>query len=170
MTLKKEELCIEKVQTSEVYLYFFMKKEITNFCLSSYQILKKYKLQESKENLQNVYMQVNSENKSADSDEIIVAVQEYSLTAVVCFINEPNSIEKKNLVALIKVPVASQENTNDHEYKWFLFNDFSISHIRSQEAVWFSLDWKTPCVLYYSLNELLSTKTTVVTALSKVLY
>lgn len=120
--------------------------------------------------MQSVHVQKNSENISTDSDEIIVDAQEYSLTAVVCFINEPNSIEKKNLVALIKVPVTSQENKNDHEYKWFLFNDFSICHIRSQEAVWFSLDWKTPCVLYYSLNELSNTKTTVVTALSKVIY
>ncbi|CAG9861289.1 unnamed protein product [Phyllotreta striolata] len=74
-----------------------------------------------------------------------VQAKKYDLTAVVCYINDQSLAEKRNLVALVRVPDA---HLKDRE--WYLFNDFSISPVSSHEATWFSLDWKVPCVLYYS--------------------
>lgn len=32
----------------------------------------------------------------------------------------------------------------------------SISQVTGQEAIWFSLDWKIPCVLYYTEHSLMT--------------
>lgn len=96
--------------------------------------------------------------------------KQYELTAVVCYINEPSPSDRKNIVALIKVPDSCLSNAtkSDKEDKWYLFNDFSICVVPAKEAVWFSLDWKVPCVLYYSSTEVTTSKTEVVGALTKV--
>jgi len=36
---------------------------------------------------------------------------------------------------------------------WGCFG-FSITPVQAQEVVWFSLDWKVPCVLYWVSKEL----------------
>lgn len=77
------------------------------------------------------------ENKEQDSQAII-----YDLYGVVCFVND----EKKNIVALIDVASISGEKQPS---QWFIFNDFSITSVPTHEAVWFSMDWKVPCVLYW---------------------
>uniref|UniRef100_A0A0A9WV61 PAN2-PAN3 deadenylation complex catalytic subunit PAN2 n=1 Tax=Lygus hesperus TaxID=30085 RepID=A0A0A9WV61_LYGHE len=70
----------------------------------------------------------------ADAEGEIIT---YDLYAVICYIND----EKKNIVSIVNVdPVDSQ---------WYIFNDFSITPVPAQEAVWFSIDWKIPCVLYW---------------------
>lgn len=61
----------------------------------------------------------------------------------------------------------SKENKNP-EHQWYLFNDFSICAVPAQEAVWFSLDWKIPCVLYYSTKEVLDAHSEIVSGLTKV--
>lgn len=93
----------------------------------------------------------------------------YDLTAVVCYINDPSSSEKRNIVALIKVPDSYLSESVQTENKWFLFNDFSISPVSIQEAVWFSLDWKIPCVLYYSSREIINAKSGISPPISKVI-
>ncbi|XP_059609009.1 PAN2-PAN3 deadenylation complex catalytic subunit PAN2 [Phlebotomus argentipes] len=72
----------------------------------------------------------------------------YDLTAVVCQIDDGTC---KNLVSIVKVPPSSGGEENDGG--WFVFNDFSITPVPVQEAVWFTLDWKVPCVLFYSTHE-----------------
>jgi len=33
---------------------------------------------------------------------------------------------------------------------WTLFNDFSVHHVAAAEAVTYDIDWKVPCILYYT--------------------
>lgn len=93
----------------------------------------------------------------------------YSLTAVVCHINDPAAPDKRNLVALINVPQSYTSGTPDKEHRWYLFNDFSICPVPAQEAVWFSLDWKIPCVLYYATSEVTNGVTEILSAITKVI-
>lgn len=97
--------------------------------------------------------------------------QKYSLSGVVCYINDQSSPDKRNLIALIKVPVSYLEERNkdfQNESRWYLFNDFNISPVPAHEAVWFSLDWKVPCILYYSSQEVLIKKCEVTQQLTRV--
>ncbi|CAH1129083.1 unnamed protein product [Ceutorhynchus assimilis] len=98
---------------------------------------------------------------------IIQESKEYELSAVVCYVNDQNTSDKKNLVALIKVPDLYLKNKEVNEHKWYLFNDFSICPVPAQEAVWFSLDWKIPCVLFYSCTDLAEAKTEIYHPLSR---
>ncbi|XP_058171511.1 PAN2-PAN3 deadenylation complex catalytic subunit PAN2 [Anopheles ziemanni] len=86
----------------------------------------------------------------------------YNLSAVVCYINDGS---QRNLVSLVHVPgsyhdlkqppAAGGESTSTASAgSWYIFNDFSISPVPVQEAVWFTLDWKVPCVLYYTSSAL----------------
>lgn len=110
----------------------------------------------------------DSRKKLEQTEESNEQKKDYELTAVVCYINEPSPSDKRNVVALIKIQESYLPNTcKDKEEKWFLFNDFSICAVPAKEAVWFSLDWKVPCVLYYSSPEVRNSKTDVVAALTK---
>lgn len=81
--------------------------------------------------------------------------KDYELSAVVCEINDGS---QRNFVALIYVSNSYHEMKLGHVGgncgQWYLFNDFSISPVSYQEAVWFTLDWKVPCVLYYTSTEI----------------
>ncbi|EFA09006.2 PAN2-PAN3 deadenylation complex catalytic subunit PAN2 [Tribolium castaneum] len=107
------------------------------------------------------------EDKKEVEGEERVEDELYDLTAVVCYINDPASSEKRNIVALIKVPDSYLSETTQSEHKWYLFNDFSISTVSMQEAVWFSLDWKIPCILYYSSRGILKAKSEISPPISK---
>lgn len=90
------------------------------------------------------------------------------MTAVVCHVNDPSAVDKKNLVVLIKIPDSYVTGAIDKEQKWYLFNDVSICPVPAQEAVWFSLDWKIPCVLFYSSTEMANGITEILPAITKV--
>ncbi|XP_066582928.1 PAN2-PAN3 deadenylation complex catalytic subunit PAN2 isoform X2 [Prorops nasuta] len=75
----------------------------------------------------------------------------YSLSAVVCYVDDKNNEDKRNLVALLRVsPKYHERSTGSAVSQWYIFNDFCISAVTPQEAVWFNLDWKVPCVFHYT--------------------
>lgn len=71
----------------------------------------------------------------------------YDLHAVVCYIHE----DRKNLVSIVNVSKNYHEqiSSSNSASQWYIFNDISVSPVIGQEAIWFSLDWKIPCVLYW---------------------
>ncbi|XP_067137196.1 PAN2-PAN3 deadenylation complex catalytic subunit PAN2 isoform X2 [Centruroides vittatus] len=69
---------------------------------------------------------------------------DYELIAVVNVINDPKEY-RDNIISCIKV-----NNDQKGIQQWYLFNDFSITPITEQEALFINLEWKLPCVLYYS--------------------
>lgn len=113
---------------------------------------------------------VKGKNGVDTTNEKVLESRLFNLTAVVCYINDTSVPEKRNLVSLIKVPDShlNSGSGDGTEAKWYLFNDLCISPVASHEAVWFSLDWKLPCVLYYSSQDILCNKTEITTAITKV--
>lgn len=103
---------------------------------------------------------LSSEIEKSDSDESVEATtsrknskkqKDYKLSAVVCEINDSN---QKHLVALVYIGSSYHRmklgDVGNRSGQWYIFNDFSIAPVSVQEAVWFTLDWKSPCVLFYS--------------------
>ncbi|XP_033339230.2 PAN2-PAN3 deadenylation complex catalytic subunit PAN2 isoform X1 [Megalopta genalis] len=89
----------------------------------------------------------NATNESTEN----VSKMQYSLSAVICHINDKSNDDKKHLVAMIRVgPNYHIRSAGSPVSQWYIMNDFCISTITPQEAVWFDLDWKVPCILYYT--------------------
>ena len=38
--------------------------------------------------------------------------------------------------------------------QWYIFNDFTINPIPPEEAVWFNLKWKIPCIICFTADKL----------------
>ncbi|XP_060823374.1 PAN2-PAN3 deadenylation complex catalytic subunit PAN2 isoform X2 [Bombus pascuorum] len=89
-------------------------------------------------------------NKTDENLDKISKVR-YSLSAVVCYIDDKSNEDKRNIVALLRVgPNYHERSAGSAVSQWYIFNDFCISAVTPQEAVWFNLDWKVPCVLHYT--------------------
>lgn len=88
--------------------------------------------------------------KCDDEEEDCKSSNIYDLHAVVCYIND----DRKNLVSIVNVGQSYHEqiSSNNPSSQWYIFNDISVSRVIGQEAVWFSLDWKIPCILYWVLR------------------
>jgi len=95
------------------------------------------------------------------ADSVSDDSQRYCLIAAVCWIDEPRidskHPDKRHLVSAVQVPSGyfSPEMVEDaaNEKQWYLFNDFSVSHISADESISFFPDWKLPCLLFYSRLE-----------------
>ncbi|KAH0951906.1 hypothetical protein HN011_002510 [Eciton burchellii] len=93
---------------------------------------------------------IDDEAKNANPPDNVQKVQ-YGLSAVVCYVDDKNNEERRNIVALLRVgPGYHVRSTGNAVSQWYIFNDFCISAVTPQEAVWFNLDWKVPCVLHYT--------------------
>ncbi|XP_043787474.1 PAN2-PAN3 deadenylation complex catalytic subunit PAN2 isoform X1 [Apis laboriosa] len=93
---------------------------------------------------------MEKENKIDDNLNKISKIQ-YSLNAVVCYIDDKSNEDRRNIVALLRVgPNYHERSVGSAVSQWYIFNDFCISAVTPQEAVWFNLDWKVPCVLHYT--------------------
>ena len=58
-----------------------------------------------------------------------------------------------NLVAHINVPqLYNLDKQGVPVAPWVLFNDFSVQHVTKRDAVSYDMDWKVPCILYYTLR------------------
>lgn len=91
--------------------------------------------------------------ESKDQQEAADAGVLYELTAVVSVVNN----SRTNIVSCVRVgPSYHLHHQGGAATQWYLFNDFTIVPISPEEAVWLPLDWKLPCVLYYTLSDLAS--------------
>lgn len=79
----------------------------------------------------------------------------YNLSAVVCQITEGN---QTHLVSLIYVGEVyhrmKPEPLRSKPGQWYVFNDFNINPIQLDEAPWYTLEWKVPCVLFYTSTDM----------------
>ena len=56
-------------------------------------------------------------------------------------------------MAHVKVPALyNEEKQGVPVAPWVLFNDFAVQHVKKEDVVSFSMDWKVPCILYYTLR------------------
>jgi len=66
---------------------------------------------------------------------------------------DPVNPDTTNLVSLIKVGPSYHARIGSPVSQGYIFNDFTINPIPDQEAVWFNLKWKVPCVLSFTATQ-----------------
>lgn len=87
----------------------------------------------------------------------MVQKQTYSLYAVCCNIIDPVSPDTTNLISCIKVGPSYHARIGSPVSQWYIFNDFTINPIPPEEAVWFNLKWKIPCIICFTAEKLPAT-------------
>ena len=93
---------------------------------------------------------------SESHDEALVSPMEdsdgtvtYELLATVAHVRDAKS--NGNLVAHIKVgPAYNKLKEGISHTSWNLFNDFAVQPINKDEAVTYDMNWKVPCIMYYT--------------------
>ncbi|XP_044014087.1 PAN2-PAN3 deadenylation complex catalytic subunit PAN2-like [Aphidius gifuensis] len=94
---------------------------------------------------------IKMDNDSLLKNEKKIDKLQYTLTAVICSIEDQKNVEKNHLISSIRVGPNYHERSNGSAVaQWYIFNDNNITAVEPQEAVWFDLNWKIPCVLYYT--------------------
>merc|ERR1719187_2532825 len=88
------------------------------------------------------------------SDVAVVESRAYSLYAVCNNVVDPVNPEATSLVSCVKVGPSYHARIGSPVSQWYIFNDFTITPIPQQEAVWFNLKWKVPCILCYQSTEI----------------
>ena len=77
----------------------------------------------------------------------------YHLYAVCCNVVDPVNPDNTSLVSCIKVGPTYHAKIGSPVSQWYIFNDFTITPIPGQEAIWFNLKWKIPCILFFASEE-----------------
>ncbi|XP_077293018.1 PAN2-PAN3 deadenylation complex catalytic subunit PAN2 isoform X2 [Arctopsyche grandis] len=93
-----------------------------------------------------VKLDQNGVASTVDDKKLADLAKQYSLSAVVCHIEDV----QKNIVSFVKMNGDDHRVPQNGQPQWFLFNDFCVSPILAAEVTWFNLEWKVPCVLFYS--------------------
>ena len=77
----------------------------------------------------------------------------YHLYAVCCNVVDPVNPEASSLVSCVQVGPSYHARIGSPVSQWYIFNDFTITPIPQQEATWFNLKWKVPCILCFAAAE-----------------
>ena len=86
-------------------------------------------------------------------DKIAKESRTYHLYSVCCNVVDPVNPEATSLNSCIKVGPSYHARIGSPVSQWYIFNDFTITPIPPQEAVWFNLKWKVPCILFFTSIE-----------------
>jgi PAB-dependent poly(A)-specific ribonuclease subunit 2 len=77
----------------------------------------------------------------------------YFLYAVCCNVTDPVTPDASSLVSCVQVGPSYHARIGSPVSQWYIFNDFTITPIPQQEATWFNLKWKIPCILCFAAAE-----------------
>jgi len=91
---------------------------------------------------------------SQDTDVPTAESRNYSLYAVCSNVVDPVNPEATSLVSCVRVGPSYHARIGSPVSQWYIFNDFTITPIPQQEAVWFNLKWKIPCILCYQATDI----------------
>lgn len=62
---------------------------------------------------------------------------------------------RENIVSLIKVgPEYHEKQHSSGMAHWYVFNDFTVHSIKESEVAYMPIEWKQPCMLYYTKKDL----------------
>ncbi|CAI9729366.1 PAN2-PAN3 deadenylation complex catalytic subunit Pan2-like isoform X1 [Octopus vulgaris] len=89
---------------------------------------------------------LTEEAKTSPPDEFS---KDYEIYATVSHIKDGKT--SGNLVSCVKVGKKYHQRKEKVTCtQWYLFNDFSITPIEMSEALHFDMDWKIPCIIYFT--------------------
>eukprot|EP01135_Chromosphaera_perkinsii_P008462 Nk52_evm30s1360 gene=Nk52_evmTU30s1360 len=85
---------------------------------------------------------------TASKEETKEFAYTYDLASSIAYIQDSKT--GGNLVSCIKIDKCyAKEGSNSTGEQWYLFNDFSVSPISKNDALYFNARWKMPCCLFF---------------------